>query len=286
MSTSFQSPRLRTIDKPVAKSARDRLRVLIVHDGNPTLGTFDTAFQSAGYVLFPVSDKEAVQTFQFLRPDLIVLELDYWAAIQVLRRLRESTTIPIVVISGCHAESEQIACLDAGADDYVTKPFTIGALLARLRAALRRAFGVPRNEVFKTGSLTVDFGRRAVFVRDEEVRLTATEYALLKALASHAGMVKTHYQLIHEVWGTVQYQDAVHLLRVTVSNLRRKLVSDSRRIPQIVTEASIGYSLRCDSDRTRELRLETSVRRNTRVTEIAPNLMNAARMRNGECSTL
>jgi two-component system KDP operon response regulator KdpE len=120
----------------------------------------------------------------------------------------------------------------------------VGELLARLRAALRRAFGVPRSEVFTTGDLRLDFTRREVFIGNEPVKLTATEYDLLKVLASHAGLVRTHYQLIHEVWGSTQYQDALHLLRVTVSNLRRKLVCDSKTFQPLVTEPGVGYRLR------------------------------------------
>ena len=146
----------------------------------------------------------------------------------VLKRLREWTSTPIVVMSVRHEESEKIACLDAGADDYLTKPFTMGELLARLRAALRRAFGSARIESFRSGNLKVDFNRREVFVGDDQIKLTATEYDLLKVLVHHAGLVRTHYQLIHELWGHTQYQDAVHLLRVTVSNLRRKLLCDPR----------------------------------------------------------
>jgi two-component system KDP operon response regulator KdpE len=154
-----------------------------------------------------------------------------------------------------HEESEKIACLDAGADDYLTKPFTMGELLARLRAALRRAFGSPRIEIFTAGDLTVDFNRREVSVGAEQVKLTATEYDLLAVLVRHAGLVRTHQQLIHELWGGTQYQDSVHLLRVTVSNLRRKLVCDARVLRYIVTEPGVGYRLRTDADsiRVREL---------------------------------
>ena len=162
---------------------------------------------------------------------------------QVLRHFRQWTTAPIIVMSVEHQESEMIACLDTGADHYMTKPFTMGELLARLRAASRRAFGVPRNEVFQTGELRLDFTRREVFVGNEPVRLTVTEYDLLKVLASHAGLVRTHHQLIHEVWGSTQYQDALHLLRVTVSNLRRKLACDSKSFPPLITEPGVGYRL-------------------------------------------
>ncbi len=147
-------------------------------------------------------------------------------------------------------ESEKIACLDAGADDYLTKPFTMGELLARIRAALRRALGTSRPEVFLSGQLKVDFSRREVFIGELQVKLTATEYDLLKVLVRHAGLVRTHRQLIHELWGTTQYQDAAHLLRVTVSNLRRKLMCDPRVRRYVVTEPGVGYRLRTDPDWT------------------------------------
>jgi two-component system KDP operon response regulator KdpE len=161
----------------------------------------------------------------------------------VLRRLREWTITPVVVVSVRQEEEEKIACFDSGADDYITKPFAMGELLARLRAALRRAFGVPRGKVFTAGALQIDFASREVMVESRAVKLTATEYDLLKALASHAGSVRTHRQLIHEVWGSTHYQDAAHLLRATMSHLRRKLVSDSGGLCPIATSARVGYSL-------------------------------------------
>jgi len=209
--------------------------------------------QRAGYSIYAVATgDEALRQFPLARPDLTLLDLFLpdMDGKQVLRRLREWTTTPIVVMSVRDGESEKIACLDGGADDYLTKPFTMGELLARLRAALRRAFGTPRSDVFTAGGLKVDFSRREVFVGNEQVKLTATEYDLLKVLASHAGLVRTHYQLIHELWGTTQYQDAAHLLRVTVSNLRRKLVCDPRVLRYIVTEPGVGYRLRSDAEWT------------------------------------
>jgi two-component system KDP operon response regulator KdpE len=211
----------------------------------------NVTLRPAGYSIYPVSSgAEALRVFQSARPDLILLDLFLpdMDGREVLRRLREWTAAPIVVMSVRHEESEKIACLDAGADDYLTKPFTMGELLARLRAALRRAFGSARIEVFKTGKLRVVFNRREVFIEDEQVKLRATEYDLLKVFVHHAGLVRTHYQLIHELWGRTQYQDAVHLLRVTVSNLRRKLVCDSGIPRFIVTEPGVGYRLRTDAD--------------------------------------
>ncbi len=205
----------------------------------------------AGYRIYPAfNGQDALQIFQSSRPELILLDLSLpdMDGKEVLKRLREWTSTPVVVMSVRHEESEKIACLDAGADDYLTKPFTMGELLARLRAASRRAFGSAQIESFKTGNLKVDFNRREVFVGDDQIKLTATEYDLLKVLVHHAGLVRTHYQLIHELWGHTQYQDAVHLLRVTVSNLRRKLVCDPRHLRYIVTEPGVGYRLRADTD--------------------------------------
>ena len=226
-------------------------RILLVDDERSMQDILSVTLQPAGYDLYPVSTgKEAIQKFQLARPDLILLDLFLpdMDGKDVIQQLRGWTTTPIVVMSVRHEESEKIACLDAGADDYLTKPFLMGELLARLRAALRRALGSSRQEVFTVGELKVDIGRREVSVGSHQVKLTATEYDLLKVLVHHAGLVRTHYQLIHELWGTTRYQDAVHLLRVTISNLRRKLVCDPKILRYIVTEPGVGYRLRADSN--------------------------------------
>lgn len=226
-------------------------RILLVDDEESMHDVLSTTLQAAGYELFPAaSGKEALRQFQSARPDVILLDLFLpdMDGKQVLSRLREWTTTPIIVLSVRHQEAEKIACLDGGADDYLTKPFTMGELSARLRAALRRAFGTPRSDIFKAGSLRVDLSRREVTVESGQIKLTATEYDLLKVLISHAGLVRTHHQLIHELWGTTQYQDAVHLLRVTVSNLRRKLFCGPALLRFIVTEPGVGYRLRTDFD--------------------------------------
>ncbi len=227
----------------------ERLRILLVDDESSPLEILSGALKSAGYRIYPSSSGEdALRKYQSAQPELILLDL-YLPDMDgkgLLRRLRTWTSAPILVMSARNEESEIIACLDAGADDYIAKPFTMGELLARIRAALRRAFGGPQSEAFTAGDLRVDFDRREVFVGHDQVRLTATEYHLLNVLVHHAGRVRTHYQLIHEVWGSTQYQDAVHLLRVTVSNLRRKLASDSGHILPIVTEPGVGYRLRSD----------------------------------------
>lgn len=246
------SPYLRTqTENIIPHIAKPKpLSILLIDDDRSMAGVVAGSLQSAGYTLYPASTgKEALQTFQLARPDLILLELGLpdMDGKQVLGRLRAWTSMPIIVMSARQEESEKVACLDNGADDYITRPFTMGELLARLRAALRRAFGIPRSEIFAAGCLTVDFDRRSVFVGARQAILTATEYELLKALVSHAGLVRTHYQLIHEIWGTAQYSDALHLLRVTMCNLRRKLMLGSPSFRPIVTQPGIGYRLRVDS---------------------------------------
>jgi two-component system KDP operon response regulator KdpE len=227
-----------------------RLRILLVDDKTSAIDTFGGALRSAGYSLCHAhTGTDALLRCRSDRPHLILLypSLPDVDGKEVIRQLRKWTSTPIFVISAVDEESEIIACLDLGADYYVKKPLAPGELLARVRAALRKTFGTAEDEVFTAGDLRVDFNRREVFVGQHHVRLTATEYQLLRVLVRHAGVVRTHYQLIHEVWGTTQYQDAVHLLRVTVSNLRRKVASDSTQPLPIVTEPGVGYRLRSDS---------------------------------------
>lgn len=252
MATQLQGFQAFAEKQPRIEECKKRdLRILVVSDQNPAVGILGMVLESAGYSLYPVcTSQQALQNFQFQRPDVILVDLCLPDATGklVIQRLRQRTIAPILVISVRQDDSETISCLDAGADDYLAKPFAMDELLARLRAALRRAFGVARSEVFSAGDLRIVFDRRQVLVGELEIKLTATEYDLLKVLASHAGLVRTHYQLIQELWGSTQYQDAVHLLRVTISNLRRKLQHDSSIRRHIVTELGVGYRLRPDSD--------------------------------------
>ena len=166
---------------------------------------------------------------------------------EVIRHLREEWTIaPIIVISVRNEESEKVSSLDIGAHDYLTKPFSVPELLARMRATLR-SVSATQDDVFTVRDLRVDLNRREVFVGENSVKLTATEYDLLKVLVHYAGNVRTHHQLIHELWGRTQYQDAVHLLRVTLSHLRRKIHLDLMSPRYIVTEPGVGYRLRTES---------------------------------------
>ncbi len=159
--------------------------------------------------------------------------------------LRQWTQIPIIILSVRGAEKDKIAALDAGADDYLTKPFGVGELLARLRAALRRAAQTTSETVFTSGNLKVDLARRLITVSGLEVQLTPTEYELLRVLVAHAGKVLTHHFILREVWGA-EYGEEFHMLHVNISNLRRKIEPDTARPHFIITEPGVGYRLRTD----------------------------------------
>ncbi|HLZ09260.1 MAG TPA: response regulator [Chloroflexota bacterium] len=192
--------------------------------------------------------EEALQVVPAFRPDVILLDLGLpgLGGSEVIRCLREWTQTPIVILSVQGDESAKIAALDLGADDYLTKPFGAGELLARIRAALRRASKPEDGPIFVTGDLTVDLAGRVVRLREDEVQLTATEFSLLKTLVVHASKILTHRQLVREVWGGAHYEDATHLLRVNISNLRKKLEPDPARPRYIVTEPGVGYRLRTE----------------------------------------
>ena len=222
-------------------------RVLLVDkqaSGHPALSA---ALPMAGYTVYEAC-KEAPRSTLSIRPDLIILHLGLSDknGKEVIRNLRERPIAPIIVISARHEEAEKVSSLDNGAHDYLTEPFSIPELLARMRAALR-SVNATQSDVFAVDDLRVDLSRRDVSVGGAPVKLTATEYELLKVLIHHAGKVRAHHQLIHELWGRTQYQDAVHLLRVTLSHLRRKLHPDPMRPPYIVTEPGVGYRLRTKS---------------------------------------
>lgn len=224
-------------------------RVLIVDDEAGIRRFLHASLEAHGYSIQEASTgEEALQVVPAFRPDLVLLDLGLPGVDgrQVTSCLREWTQTPIIILSVQGDESAKIASLDAGADDYLTKPFGKGELLARIRAVLRRVGPQDSGPVFVTGDLTVDFARRAVLLGIEEVQLTPTEYSLLKAFVLHADKLLTHRQLVREVWGGAHYEDAQHLLRVNISNLRRKLEADPARPRHIITEPGVGYRLRTE----------------------------------------
>ena len=224
------------------------IRILVVDDERPIRRFLNASLGGQYTVIEAATGQEALAAVVSGRPDVVILDLGLpdMDGVEVTRRLREWTQIPIIVISVRDQEEHKIAALDAGADDYLTKPFGVGELTARVRAALRRAAHTESEPVFQKDGLLVDLARRNVESRGQPVTLTPTEYDILRVLVQHAGKVLTHQQLIHAIWGSEAVDDAEdsHLLRVNVSNLRHKLETDPSRPRYIVTEPGVGYRLK------------------------------------------
>lgn len=223
----------------------DGVRILVVDDEVQMRRFLTGALSAHGYHVQAVeSGQQALRETAGFHPDVILLDLSLpdLDGGEVLRRLREWTTTPVIVLSVREREEDKIAALDAGADDYVTKPFSMGELLARLRVARRRAVPGEDEPVISTGELTLDLARRRVTVAGREVSLTPTEYEILKALAAHPGRVVTHRQLLCQVWGP-ESEEETHYLRVFMSQLRRKVEPDPSRPRYLLTEPGVGYRL-------------------------------------------
>lgn len=226
--------------------------LVLVVDDEPQLRRFLRATLPAnGYGIVEASSAaEALREAATRTPDLILLDLGLpdLDGVEVTRRLREWTAIPIIVLSARDQERDKIEALDAGADDYLTKPFGTGELLARIRVALRHAALRPAGAlepVFELDGLKVDLGAHRIFVGEREVHLTRTEYRLLALLVKHAGRVVTHRQLLKEIWGPGSIEHT-HYLRVYMAQLRRKLEADPARPRYLLTETGVGYRLRAD----------------------------------------
>jgi two-component system KDP operon response regulator KdpE len=177
------------------------------------------------------------------KPDLVILDLGLpdMDGVEVVRELRSWTRTPVIVLSARSMESDKIAALDAGADDYLTKPFGLGELLARIRVALRHANATAeQSEAFAAGDLNVDFTKRLVTLKGQNLHLTPIEYRLLSVLIRNAGKVLTHRQLLKDVWGPA-YADRSHYLRVYMGQLRHKIEADPARPRYLLTEPGVGY---------------------------------------------
>lgn len=223
----------------------EKLRILVVDDERPIRRFLNASLSGEYMVLEAASGKEAMAAAVSGRPDAIILDLGLpdVDGVDLTRSLREWSQIPIIVVSVRDREEDKIAALDAGADDYLTKPFGVGELMARLRVALRRSVAPENEPVYQADHLTVDLTRHEVTVADQTVSLTPTEYEILRVLIRNAGKVLTHQQLIHLVWGNTFEADS-HLLRVNISNLRRKIEADPSRPRFIMTEPGVGYRLK------------------------------------------
>ena len=224
-------------------------RVLIVEDEPEVRRFLRTALDVQGFrVVEAETAKEGLAAATTYNPEVILLDLGLpdGDGIEITRRVREWSRVPIIVISARGREDDKVGALDAGADDYLTKPFGVNELLARIRAALRRAVqsASPGGDpVLSVGTLRIDQARREVRVGEREVKLTPIEYRLLALLARNAGKVLTHRQILREVWGPGHTEES-HYLRVYMAQLRRKLEADPARPALLVTEPGVGYRLR------------------------------------------
>jgi two-component system KDP operon response regulator KdpE len=219
-------------------------RVLVVDDEPQILRGLQTMLRGAGYdVATAATAADALAAAAAHPPEAVILDLVLpdGRGTDVARELRTWTDVPVIVLSAVGEEQEKVAALDAGADDYVTKPFGVDELLARLRAALRRA--VPTNDsVISVGELEIDVPNRSVLLAGERVKLSPHEFDLLRVLAQNEGKLLTHRALLSEVWGP-SYQSEAHYLHVYVSNLRRKLEPDPASPRYLLTEPGAGYRL-------------------------------------------
>ncbi|MBP9855146.1 MAG: response regulator transcription factor [Candidatus Omnitrophica bacterium] len=236
----------------MVENSSNQVRILIVDDEKAIRRFLKTSLTSQGYEVGEAKNgKEAIAELKSFRPDAIVLDLGLpdIDGIEVTKRIREITQTPIVIVSVREKESDKINALDAGADDYLTKPFSAPELFARLRAVLRRLARVEDNPIFEMDQLMIDLGKRLIKVSGAEVHLSPTEYDVLKTLVLNAGKVITHQYIIKQVWAknVKDYEGAEHLLRVTISNLRNKIEPDPTRPSYILTDSGVGYRLKFDS---------------------------------------
>ncbi|OLN31839.1 response regulator [Desulfosporosinus metallidurans] len=220
-------------------------RILIIDDETQIRRFLRVTLTGHGYVVKDVgTGKEGLDVVAKFSPDLVVLDLGLpdIDGLDVVRQLREWSKVPVIILSVKEHETDKIAALDAGADDYVTKPFGMGELLARIRAAMRHIAGADEQPVLQFDDLIIDLIHRRITVDDNEIKLTLTEYEIVKNLAINAGKVITHRALLRTVWGP-SYENEVQYLRVYIGQIRRKLERDPSRPRHMITEPGVGYRL-------------------------------------------
>jgi two-component system KDP operon response regulator KdpE len=220
-------------------------RILVVDDELAIQRFLKTVLDTGEFSLHQAENGHgALAAAVALKPDVILLDLGLpdMDGVEVIKRIREWSQLPIIVLSVREREDDKVKALDAGADDYLTKPFGVGELQARIRVALRRTLQETPEPVYRIGELEVDLARRRVLVSGETLQLTPTEYDLLRLLVVHAGKVLTHSQILKQIWG-IAYLEQPHVLRVNISNLRHKIEKDPSRPRYIITEPGVGYRL-------------------------------------------
>ncbi|VVM07921.1 response regulator [Methylacidimicrobium tartarophylax] len=220
-------------------------RLVVIDDEPQIRRLLQLALEGHGYpVVEAVNGRDGVLAVAQNRPDAVVLDLllPDMSGVEVIRRIREWSEVPILVLSALGQEKEKVSALDAGADDYLTKPFGIEELLARIRVMLRRALRPAESPLFRSGALEVDLSARRLWIKGEELHLTGTEYALLRLFVRHAGKVLTHRQILQEVWGPKSVEQT-HYLRVYIGRLRDKIEVEPARPLLLLTEPGVGYRL-------------------------------------------
>lgn len=226
------------------------LHILVVDDEKAIRRFLRVSLSTQGHIVHEAANGEEAlaQTVEH-RPDIIFLDLGLpdMDGIDLTKRIREWSQVPIIVLSVRDQEKDKIQVLDAGADDYLTKPFGIGELMARVRGVLRRSIPTSGEPVFNFGNLQVDLHHRRVTLAGKEISLTPTEYEILKVLVQNVDKVLTHQQIIHKVWPNPSFEEEAHLLRVNISNLRRKIEPDPTRPVYIITEPGVGYRFRAET---------------------------------------
>ncbi|NPV90153.1 MAG: response regulator [Firmicutes bacterium] len=221
------------------------MRILVIDDEPQMRRLLKVALEAHDFdVGETASGREGLEMAAIFKPDLVLLDMGLpdMDGLEVVKRIREWSPVPIIILSVRDQETEKVAALDNGADDYVTKPFGMGELLARIRTALRHATSAESEPVLDFDGMVIDLAYRRVSVDGEEVKLTPTEYEMLKALALHRGKVLTQRQLLRAVWGP-NFEQEAHYLRVYIGQLRHKIEKDPSRPRHIITEPGVGYRL-------------------------------------------
>ncbi len=223
------------------------LRVLVVDDERTIRQFLKAALKSKGMSVTEASEGgQAVDAALNSHPDVVILDLGLpdMDGIEVVKKIRERSPVPIIILSVRESENDKISALDAGADDYLTKPFNAGELLARIRTIMRRLKPGGEGPVYRSGALEVDITKHSVTSGGRAVKLTPVEFDILKMFVMNTGKVLTHMRILKEIWGkNDDPEDALHLLRVTISNLRDKIEPDPNRPEHILTEPGVGYRL-------------------------------------------
>lgn len=221
------------------------VRVLVIDDEPQIRKLLQVSLKAQGFFVEEApTGRDGINKAAVFKPDLLIVDLGLpdMDGKEVIREIREWSTVPIIILTARDQEQEKIEALDYGADDYVTKPFSMGELMARMRVCIRRTVPIENEPVVHCGDLTIDFVQRRVLVKEHEVRLTPTEYEIIKILAQNAGKVLTHKQLLKAVWGN-SYGEDTHYVRIYIGQIRRKIEADPAQPRYIITESGVGYRL-------------------------------------------